>query len=191
MCRLGSSISKCANVFAKNQSPLSAVLSVNWENCFIWRCASVIVNLRHSSGHQKLARKEGTDWPDSVHRPTWDTRVTIVQDDGYWRFQTEVELNVAYCCSKFNLYCLLSCRDKIRSWIPLPSHCDLASRSTSSKQTTMSIYPMHKSTFMPSLNAIAQLFSEILLFKYKLKHWSTLRRIVTLSEGHSHRTKNR
>ena len=26
---------------------------------------------------------------------TWDTRVTIIQDDGYWRFQTEVELIVA------------------------------------------------------------------------------------------------
>ena len=31
-----------------------------------WR-ASVIVKLRHSSGHQKLARKEGSNWPDSVH----------------------------------------------------------------------------------------------------------------------------
>ena len=35
---------------------------------------------------------------------------------------------------------------------------------------------MHKSTFMPSLNAIGYILSEILPLKYTLKHLSTLRR---------------
>ena len=48
---------------------------------------------------------------------TWNACVTIMPDDGYWRFEIEVEL--IYRCSKFNLYCLLSCQDNkiIQSWI--------------------------------------------------------------------------
>ena len=69
-----------------------------------WR-ASAILKLRLSPERKQPARKAGTDWPDCVSG--WDARVTIIQDDGYWRFQTEVELNVAYRCSN----CLLSCRD--------------------------------------------------------------------------------
>ena len=38
--------------------------------------------------------------------------VTIIQDEVYWIFWTEVELFMAYRWSKFNLYCLLySCRN--------------------------------------------------------------------------------
>ena len=64
---------------------------------------------------------------------TWDTHVTIVQDDGYWQCQTEVEFIVAYRYSKFNLYCLLSCRDnsKLNFFLCSSEHCDLASRSRS------------------------------------------------------------
>ena len=39
---------------------------------------------------------------------TWDACATIIQDEGYWRMWTEVELFMTYCCSKFNLY-MLTC----------------------------------------------------------------------------------
>ena len=37
---------------------------------------------------------------------TGDAHVTIIQDKGYWRFWIEVELIMAYYCSKFNPYSL-------------------------------------------------------------------------------------
>ena len=42
---------------------------------------------------------------------------------------------MAYRGSKFNAYCLLTCREQARLIVLLlPTHCDLASRSSSSKQ---------------------------------------------------------
>ena len=57
-----------------------------------------------------LGKKVLTDHTQYIYL-TWDARVTIIQDNWYWRFQTEVEVIVAYRCSKFDLYWLLSCRD--------------------------------------------------------------------------------
>ena len=62
----------------------------------------------------------------------------------------------AYRCSKFNAYCLLSCREHATLIVlSLPTRCDLASRSRSVIKTSMSICGILKSTVMPSLNVIA------------------------------------
>ena len=66
--------------------------------------------IRPSSRRQKRARKAGTDQTAYMCLASY-IRVTILQDEGYWRFQIEVELIVAYRCSKLNAYCLLNCRD--------------------------------------------------------------------------------
>ena len=44
---------------------------------------------------------ESWHWPECVS----------VSIEGYYRFQTEIELTVAYRCSKLNAYCLLTCQD--------------------------------------------------------------------------------
>ena len=47
---------------------------------------------------------------------------------------------------------------------------------------------MHKSTVLPSLNAIAEIVSKILLLNYKLTNRQVSNAVVTLSEGQGHRT---
>ena len=80
---------------------------------------------------------------------TWDTRVTIIYDNAYWWFQTEVELIVTICIA-----CLVV--EIIQSWILSSAEPLWTCIKVKVIEMTMSIiYPMHKSTVMPSLNAIA------------------------------------
>ena len=62
----------------------------------------------------------------------------------------------AYRCSKFNVCCLLCCRDNsaLIFVLPLQTHYDLASRSVLSKRAWTDMLCI-KSTVMPSLSAIA------------------------------------
>ena len=81
--------------------------------------------------------------------------VATIQKKGYSRFQNEVERIVANRCSKFNAYCLLSCRDNSKL-IFFPSVKPLwPCIEIKVIDTNMNRYAMHKSTSMPSLNAIA------------------------------------
>ena len=100
------------------------------------KCRSVIVKLRLSS-KGSLGKKALTDQTPYMFL-TRDVRVTIIQDDGHWRFQTEVERNVAYRCSKFNLYCLLGCRDnsKLNLFLCWATVVKII-------ETTISMYPPH------------------------------------------------
>ena len=71
--------------------------------------------------------------------------------------KVKIKVKMAYRCSKFNAYCLHSCREHATMiYLPLPTHCDLASRSRSTKQAWA--YRASMSTFMSSLNVIASIY---------------------------------
>ena len=87
---------------------------------------------------------------------TWDVRVTIIHDEGYWTLRIELKVVMVYRCSKFDRYCLLS-------W---PDNSKLICSSAESLwpyikvkviETTTSIMKIIShayTTFVPSLNAI-------------------------------------
>ena len=77
----------------------------------------------------------------------------------YKRFQSHGHVNKKACCSKFNACRLLCCRGNLTLNFCICWHYDLASRSS---KRGWSMYTMHKSTIMPSFNAIA-ILSEIWL----------------------------
>ena len=62
--------------------------------------------LRLSSWLQERAGKECTEHT-AYACLAWDARVTTTQNEGCWRFQTEVELIVSYRCSKLIIACLI------------------------------------------------------------------------------------
>ena len=79
-------------------------------------------------------------------------------------------------CSKLNLYCLLSCRDNSTPIFFAFADPLWPCIKVRVIKTNMSIYAMHKSTVMPSLNAIVR---EIAII-FQVKHLSNLRRIYDL-----------
>ena len=122
-----------------------------------WR-ASVIVKLRLSSGHQKLARKAGTDWPDPVHiiimsymRRSCDhnSRRRVLTISNWSRSYRGLPFAASLIC----IACLFV--EIIQSWFFSSAEPLWPCIKVKVIETTMSKYPMNKSIFMPSLNVIA------------------------------------
>ena len=120
---------------------------------FLTSCLNDAHPLRLSSRRQKRARKAGTDQTACVCI-VWDARMTVIQEKGYWTFQTEVDLIVSYCCRKFNVYYLLSCRDNstLICFSAKPLWPCIKVKVT---VTSISMYATHTSTVIASSNAIA------------------------------------
>ena len=80
--------------------------------CHGWWCNTVLWHANPfslSSRRRKHARKACWTSKLAVYEClTGDVRLTIIQDEGYWRFWIEVELIMACSCSRFNPYCLLT-----------------------------------------------------------------------------------
>ena len=91
---------------------------------------------------------------------TWYARVVKTTGTA-WRFQTEVELIVAHRCSKF-IACFAV--ETIQSWhFPLCRATVTLHQGQGQQNDHEYIYPTSRCTYMPSSNAIAEMFSEILL----------------------------
>ena len=74
---------------------LSTALSVKWKHCFIW-CRVLMTRKRDMTSFvwTPKARSESRHWLTRLRAClTGDARVIIIQDNGYWRFQTEVDLS--------------------------------------------------------------------------------------------------
>ena len=124
------------------------------------------------------------------HFPIWTTNACIFKNDTCWSwadlfysksnkkvkpykcFQSQGQIKIAYRCNKFN-GCLVV--EIIQRWNLSSAKPLWPCIKVKVINKSMSMYSMHKSTGVPRFNAIAEIMSEILLLKCKLKYVSTLR----------------
>ena len=92
-----------------------------------------------------------------------------IQHDGYWRFQTEEKLIVAYRCSMVYMYWWLSCPDNSNLIFFLYRATETLHQGQGHRNDHEYIYPMHKSTFMLlSLKALSAIGTLISSFAFML-----------------------
>ena len=154
---------------------------------FFSRCRSlrwvVCESIESGVGHARTHTHTHTNWHTHTHTH-WHTHTdtltvflfhTVKVKGKFNRmvkphnvFKVKVTYNMAYRCSKFNAYCLLSYRGNSQLIVFFfPTCCDLASRSRSSKRAWA--HGIHKFTTVPRLNVIAYNLSEILQVKKTVK----------------------
>ena len=160
------------------------------ESTFLTSCLNDWHQLRLSSRRQKRARKAGTVQTTYVCLAL-DARVTIIQDKGYWRFQTEVERIMAYRCSKCIAFCLLSCRDNSTLNIFICGATVTLQQDQGHRHEYEHV--CHAYVYRPDRFDYHSLkiLSEILLWNYKWKRCPLWDTAVTLSESQGHRTEKR
>ena len=142
----------------------------HWISTEQHKVCSLTVSQRHSLSTQTITRQQSS------------------QDEGYWTFWIEVELSMAYHCSKFNPYCLLSCRDKSKmKCFVCQATVTLHYGQGHRHEQEYIYYVMDLSlplcqVWMPQLKSL----SEILPLSYKIKSYYLWEAVVSLSECQGH-----